>query len=725
MFSKLTSFFTSEKTSKPSSKETETVCIVGRLFKKKIGLSHKELSDDVELRLKVKDESAFSYFLVAKNNNYEFDKTEWDILEFQITNNLALKSVYQQGLQLLVWEANSLFFVFYILNDSNNTTNKLPFLYNLCNLVYSYEIEVPIKEVDTTESITYLSNLGEIQNLYDFLDERFGEEVSNPPQDQVIKDPISLLTKDINKLAIENKRQFSAAPSIFIRTGTIMKFDKANDKLSIISKRAIFKIVKPTDYKYYLLVDDYQNVPDGSAGTDDIVTVTSNLISQELLLQGNHEQNYVIWIGKNDQEISAAYNFIFDEKDSIEELNKVINRCWFELNNRVQAKSDDEEWLNNCNAMDVDDINDEDDEVEEIHEFNETKDKNQYSNFDNRLTTQSYLNNRTFIVKDNNAIVIYKANENNELDFLDSIEPIKTYENSQIKIGDAKMFASDSSILLLDRSKENDQGTDKIYKYDLNKLKIVEEYQANKNIKDISSFTNPEKYGNMTDNPLIVGVNQDNLFTLDTRLNSNYKAASVREYAKSTHTMFKCLATTRDGSIIVGSVDGKIRLYKNNIHSKTSAVTCLPGFGDPIKSVDVSNDGLYLLVTCNNYLLVIDTKVKVKEDEIDGFKNSITKHAKSLKLQISPLDIDKFDLYNCGFTPAKFNVGDKICDTNIITSLGEYIVSWNFAKVKKGNKSDYKIKKMSQLVKNNEFIYNKAEMIVTMNKNVGLQHQFK
>ena len=58
--------------------------------------------------------------------------------------------------------------------------------------------------------------------------------------------------------------------------------------------------------------------------------------------------------------------------------------------------------------------------------------------------------------------------------------------------------------------------------------------------------------------------------------------------------MFSTLATSMSGSLALGSFDGKIRLYKE---VGQDAKTLLPGLGDPIKSVEVSRDGLWVLAT--------------------------------------------------------------------------------------------------------------------------------
>ena len=43
--------------------------------------------------------------------------------------------------------------------------------------------------------------------------------------------------------------------------------------------------------------------------------------------------------------------------------------------------------------------------------------------------------------------------------------------------------------------------------------------------------------------------------------------------------------------------------------------------------------------------------------------------------------------------PYRFNTGPDTKETAIITSVGEYVIAWDFAKVKKGKLDSYQIKK--------------------------------
>ncbi len=69
------------------------------------------------------------------------------------------------------------------------------------------------------------------------------------------------------------------------------------------------------------------------------------------------------------------------------------------------------------------------------------------------------------------------------------------------------------------------------------------------------------------------------------------------------------------------------------------AKTLLPGLGEPIRAIDISQDQLWILATCQTYILVIATE---NEEGTSGFTKSIVKSKpKVFKLTIDPKDIVK------------------------------------------------------------------------------------
>jgi len=92
------------------------------------------------------------------------------------------------------------------------------------------------------------------------------------------------------------------------------------------------------------------------------------------------------------------------------------------------------------------------------------------------------------------------------------------------------------------------------------------------------------------------------MFTIDPRISAESKIAVSRPY--KTDPMFNTMATSMQGNLALGSLDGKIRLYKQ---VGQDARTLLPGLGDPIKALEVTRDGMWVLATTQTYLLVIPT----------------------------------------------------------------------------------------------------------------------
>jgi hypothetical protein len=142
---------------------------------------------------------------------------------------------------------------------------------------------------------------------------------------------------------------------------------------------------------------------------------------------------------------------------------------------------------------------------------------------------------------------------------------------------------------------------------------------------------------------------------------------------------------------------------------------------DAIKSVDVTKDGRWVLATCDRYLILIPTTCKGEQTGFDVQMGKEKPRPRILKMKTN--DIAKHNLSNISFTPARFNVNKEDGETNIITSLGDYVINWNFNKVKKGILDDYKIRKLNQTIVDNQFKFNKNQIVVTMDHKLRIQNQ--
>jgi hypothetical protein len=103
-------------------------------------------------------------------------------------------------------------------------------------------------------------------------------------------------------------------------------------------------------------------------------------------------------------------------------------------------------------------------------------------------------------------------------------------------------------------------------------------------------------------------------------------------------TNFQCFASTGDGSIVVGSRDGKIRLYSKT--SMRQAKTAFPGLGSPITHVDVTYDGKWVLGTTDTYLILICTLFTDKDGKTKtGFGGRMGNKIPAPRLlKLTPLD---------------------------------------------------------------------------------------
>lgn len=156
-------------------------------------------------------------------------------------------------------------------------------------------------------------------------------------------------------------------------------------------------------------------------------------------------------------------------------------------------------------------------------------------------------------------------------------------------------------------------------------------------------------------------------------------------------TNFQCFATTGDGSIVVGSLDGKIRLYSKT--SMRQAKTAFPGLGSPITNVDVTYDGKWILGTTDTYLILICTMFTDKDGKTKtGFSGRMGNKIPAPRLlKLTPVDAHMAGQDN------KFHGGHFSWVTesgrqerHLVATVGKFSVIWNFQQVKDTGHDCYK-----------------------------------
>jgi hypothetical protein len=154
-----------------------------------------------------------------------------------------------------------------------------------------------------------------------------------------------------------------------------------------------------------------------------------------------------------------------------------------------------------------------------------------------------------------------------------------------------------------------------------------------------------------------------------------------KDYARG--TKFSCMATSGDGYVVVGADDGKVRLYSEKTLSQ--AKTSISGLGAPVKAVDVTYDGKWVLATTRNYLMVVKTAYKdaASGREACGFTSRMGAAAPAPRL----LRLRPADAARTGGAPLEKGHFTWITEAGrqerwIVASCGTFTVLWNFRAVK-------------------------------------------
>lgn len=159
--------------------------------------------------------------------------------------------------------------------------------------------------------------------------------------------------------------------------------------------------------------------------------------------------------------------------------------------------------------------------------------------------------------------------------------------------------------------------------------------------------------------------------------------AGGKDYARGTR--FSCLATAGDGSCVVGSADGQVRLYSDR--SLTRAATSLPGLGAAVTAVDVTFDGRWALATTAKYLMVLKTSWLDADGKVaSAFKQRMGRGSAPAPrlLKLRPEDVAA--TRGAPLAKGKFTwvaTPDAPRERWIAASCGTHTVLWSFDAVKR------------------------------------------
>ncbi|KAJ9175322.1 hypothetical protein P3X46_013887 [Hevea brasiliensis] len=259
----------------------------------------------------------------------------------------------------------------------------------------------------------------------------------------------------------------------------------------------------------------------------------------------------------------------------------------------------------------------------------------------------------------------------------------------------AMLMRAETNMMLMSPLKGGKPNSTGIQQLDIETGKIVTEWKFGKDGTEITmkDVTNDTK-GSQLDpsESTFLGLDDNRLCQWDMRdkrgmVQSIGGDSPVLHWSQghqfSRGTNFQCFASTGDGSIVVGSLDGKIRLYSRT--SMRQAKTAFPGLGSPITQVDVTYDGKWVLGTTDTYLILICTLFTDKDGKTKtGFSGRMGNKIPAPRLlKLTPLDSHLASANN------KFHGGHFSWVTengkqerHLVATVGKFSVIWDFQQVK-------------------------------------------
>lgn len=423
-----------------------------------------------------------------------------------------------------------------------------------------------------------------------------------------------------------------------------------------------------------------------------------------------------------------AYSWLlrFKDQDKIEKFQEgVMQALWEQLNELKwnKAKEDDREYvLEAFQDMTMEDAFDEPEEEEEEYEDADDGQRSEHYDTDeeeedvvtrdddgnvNSQLAVGYKHDRSFVVR-GSKIGVFKHTPNNNLEFSTNISKVETPGGKLFSPKKVMLHSEDTSMIL-----QNEANPNSLYRMDLEYGKIVDEWKVHDDI-NVDTFAPESKFAQMTGEQTFLGLSRNALYRIDPRLAGNKLVDSeLKQYVSKND--FSAAATTEKGYIAVASNKGDIRMFDRlGINAKTH----IPALGEPIIGLDVSADGRWVLATCRTYLLLIDALQKEGKNEGKlGFEKSFGKDSKPQprRLGLTPSHVAQFQHETnapLSFTTARFNAGEGMSETSIITATGPFIITWNMKKVLRGSKDPYTIKRYAEEVKADNFKYGSDKNVI-------------
>ncbi|KAI9467015.1 VID27 cytoplasmic protein-domain-containing protein [Lactarius psammicola] len=453
--------------------------------------------------------------------------------------------------------------------------------------------------------------------------------------------------------------------------------------------------------------------------------VLAHRITSQMMQRWSPATWSLTWNNVNENGNQSSWCLRFESQETFEDFRaEFTKRAWENLNETSwdKVKADERTYVLSSGVEDVemgvetdedeeeavlDELGDEDEDEDEI-----TEDSGPPAGFQegrNSQLTVGYKGDRSYVVR-GDKIGVFR-HKPDDVEYVASIANLTDMKGKKFDPKNVMLHQQDSKMVVM-----NPNAPNSLFHLDLERAKIVEEWKVHDNIT-VDHIAPNTKFSQTTHEQTLIGASHNALFRIDPRVSgSKLVDSQYKQYASK--NKFSGVTTTASGKLAVASEKGDVRLYDT---VGKIAKTALTPLGDPIVGVDVSADGRWIVATTNTYLLLVDVLIgQGKWAGSLGFDRSFPADAKPMpkRLQLRPEHVAYMN-HNISFTPARFNVGEGQEENAIVTSTGQYVIAWDFAKVKKGQMDKYEIKKYEDLVVQDNFRFgDDKEIIVALQNNV-------
>ncbi|KAH9943458.1 VID27 cytoplasmic protein [Epithele typhae] len=435
------------------------------------------------------------------------------------------------------------------------------------------------------------------------------------------------------------------------------------------------------------------------------------------------------WNQQDSNGIGKSWCVRFEEEEPYKEFTAAFARALWEGGNQLpwaKAKFEDQNYVMSSNAEDVEmrDVEDDEDEedavAEELDKSDEEEEEEEFEEEEENPLVKSggrntqlavgYKGDRSYVVR-GDKIGVFAHMDDHNVRYSGTISKLATPKGKALNPKHAMLHDQDTKMIL---QSPNDPHA--LFHLDIETGKIVEEWKVHDDIQ-VDHIAPDNKFAQMTPEQTVVGISHNALFRIDPRVSGTKLVDSqYKQYAGK--NAFSGVTTTESGKLAVASTKGDIRLFDS---IGKNAKTALPPLGDPIVGIDVTADGRWLVATTKTYLLLIDTLIgEGRYTGQLGFDRSFPADAKPIprRLTVRPEHVQYMG-GSVSFTPARFNMGSGKEENTIVTSSGQYVIAWDFKRVKKGNLDKYEIKQYEEQVVQDNFKFNDdKQIIVALTNNV-------